>query len=362
MNLQIIRPRVEQEPKQFERRNQLPGNSFARICTAHALAQVRKQPVTDVARELWPNDRAVAHIVSRGASAPAMTTVAGWAAELSQRVVSDALSLLGPMSAAIQVLREGMVLTFDHYGAISAPGFVAGAGSAGFVAEGQPIPVRQLQANPTLLLPHKLCDIAVLTQEMINSSNAETLIGNTLARAQGLALDAALFDANPASAARPAGLRNGISALTPSSNADPLNAVIEDINALFEAVSAVGGPGPYVLVASPGRAMSMRIRMTRYGADAEQLVVGSVIGSPAVGNDVLAIACQALVSAFSPQPEIIAGNAGSLHMSDTPTDLGSAAPAKSMFQTDSVALRLRWPASWQLRNALGLAWLTPTWK
>jgi hypothetical protein len=36
------------------------------------------------------------------------------------------------------------VLAFDGNGVISAPGFVASAANAGFVAEGQPIPVRQL--------------------------------------------------------------------------------------------------------------------------------------------------------------------------------------------------------------------------
>ena len=50
----------------------------------------------------------------------------------------------GPASAGAQLLQQGLVLSFEGHGAISAPGLVAEYGNAGFVGEGQPIPVRQL--------------------------------------------------------------------------------------------------------------------------------------------------------------------------------------------------------------------------
>ena len=50
----------------------------------------------------------------------------------------------GPASAGAQLLEQGLVLSFEGHGMISAPGLVAEYGNAGFVAEGQPIPVRQL--------------------------------------------------------------------------------------------------------------------------------------------------------------------------------------------------------------------------
>jgi hypothetical protein len=37
---------------------------------------------------------------------------------------------------------------------------------------------------------------------------------------------------------------------------------------------------------------------------------------------------------------------------------GIAAPASSMFQTDSTALKVRVPVSWALRAPAGMAWLT----
>jgi hypothetical protein len=34
-----------------------------------------------------------------------------------------------------------------------------------------------------------------------------------------------------------------------------------------------------------------------------------------------------------------------------------ATPVGSMFQTDSVALKLRWPISWALRTSNAVAWI-----
>ena len=88
---------------------------------------------------MWPSD-----LVLRAATAPAMTSTAGWAAELVQTLVADGLRALGPASAGALLLQQGLVLSFEGHGAISAPGLVAEYGNAGFVAEGEPIPVRQL--------------------------------------------------------------------------------------------------------------------------------------------------------------------------------------------------------------------------
>ena len=79
---------------------------------------------------------------------------------------------------------------------------------------------------------------------MVDSSNAEALIGDALMRAAGRMLDEVLFDANPESAARPAGLRNGVAALTASTNTDPIQAVFEDAAALINSLAPVAGNGP----------------------------------------------------------------------------------------------------------------------
>jgi len=330
------------------------------LITAQVLAAIQKRPLEAIIEQQWPNDHVI-DMVLRATSAPAMTSVAGWAAELSHKLVADGLDALAPMSAGAKLLQAGTVLNFDGYGSISVPSFATSASSTNFVQEGQPIPVKQLVSSAAQLLPYKIAAIAALTQEMINSSNAETMIGDALMRSAGLTLDATLFDSTAASAARPAGLRNGIAASTASNSADFYQAIGEDLATLVNAVATVGGPGPYALIASPGRVISAQARTTIVGSDKNTLIY--FLGTPAVGNDLIMVAVKALISAFSPNPDIESSNAATLVMDDTsPSTPDTTQPTKSMFQTASVAVKMRWPVTWSLRDSRGVAWLTPTWK
>lgn len=329
------------------------GNLFTRLLTAKTLASLWRDSgitVADVAAQMWPND-----LVLRAAVAPAMTSVAGWAAELAQLRVADAVEALGPASAAAQILKQCLLLNWDGAGQISVPGFVAEFGNAGFVAEGVPIPVRQLAATAALLKPHKLAAIAAISREQTESSNAEAMITDVLVKAAGRMMDEVLFDANPEDAARPKGLRNGIAALTPSNNTEMSEAFVADIGALIGALAPVAGNGPYIIVASPARAALMHIRFIR---QAENIMV---FGSSAVINDVLGIAPQALVAAISPDPQVETSNAATLVMDTAPGAAGTMTE-RGLFQTDSIAIKVRWPVTWALRDARGFAWLTPTWK
>jgi hypothetical protein len=288
-----------------------------------------------------------------------MTTVTGWAAELAQKVTADAVEALGPASAAAQLIREGLVLNFNGAGQIMVPGLITDPKYASFVAEGQPIPVCQLNTAGPTLSPYKIGSIVVLTREMIESSNAEALIGDALVRSAGLALDAAFFDSNAASAARPAGIRNGIAALTASNDSNAIEAVLADFSTLVGSVSAVGGGGPFILVARAGRAVTMNSRFYRQFDRENRLI--QVLPSAAVGADLVAIAPTTLVAAISADPDIETAKAATLHEDSSPQPLMVAGPARSLWQTDSIALKVRWPATWALRDPRGVAWLTPSW-
>jgi hypothetical protein len=337
------------------------GNLFRRMLTAKAVAVVRKSRFEDVVAELWPSDRELAAVV-KAASNPAMIAVPGWAMELSHKVTADIVQALGAASSGAQVLGRSLLLMWDGAGAIGVPGFVASAANGGFVADGDPIPVRQFPDSSQTLLPHKLASIAVLTREMIDSSNAEAIVGDTLIRSAGLALDAVLFGNTAATAAAPAGIRNGINALAASGNADAFGAFFEDMSTLLNAVGAVGGNGPFFIVSSIGRLASASGRYGSLKAEGTDAMIIPV-ASAAVGADVVVIAPQALAAAISPTPEMESANTGALLMDSVPTGaLGSTGPERSLFQTDSIALKMRWPASWVLRNPAGVAWLTPAWK
>jgi len=263
---------------------------------------------------------------------------------------------LGPVSAAAKLAQLGLALNLDNRATtIVVPTLVADATRASFVAEGDPIPVRQLVTSGSILNLTQVAAIAVLTREMVESSNAEALITDALVRSAGLALDAALFDANAATSARPAGVRYGISTSSASNNADMAEAFFQDMSTLLGVVGAVGGTGPYALVAGLGHVGAAFVR-GRQPAFLNWLI------SPAIGDVVIAVAAPALALAISPDPIVETSKATSLHMDTAPQPIGSTGPHRSVWQTDSLAIKVRWPVSWALRDPRGVAWLTPAWK
>lgn len=332
-----------------------PGNLFARMLTSKVIGQIQKRPQSMVVEDMWPNDHTLAQII-KATSAPAMTTVSGWAKELAQAVVMDMIEALGTASSAVEVLSESLLLTWNGAGSLGIPGFSAAAANASFVAEGDPIPVRALAGTGKSLVPYKIGAISVLTREMIESSNAEAIIADTLIRSAGLALDAAFYDAAAASTARPAGIRNGISASTPSANADPWFAFSEDMSTMFGVVGQVGGKGPYFLASNMGRSISMATRAVGDAAALRPVIAN-------IGNDIIVIAPKAIAAAVDITPDVETSNASTLVMDTAPIAVGQAGPAnRGLFQTDSIAVKIRWPVSWIVRDPLGVAWLTPAWK
>jgi Phage capsid family len=333
-------------------------NALIRAAHAHALAAISRQPAPDaaaIAKARWPEDR-LAQFLTRGATSAAMTSVPSWAQELVRVQTADFLVGLGPHSAASEIFQECLSLTFDGSGLINIPTFVSDFHNAGFVGENSAIPVQNLALDaPNPLTPHKAAAIALLSRELIESSNAEQLVGDTLKRAAGRMLDEVLFDANPSAANRPAGLRNGIAATPASTATDSDAAFLEDMGALADAVSPVAGNSSLIYIASPGLALKIKLRML--GQEIDDVVV---LASNAVINDLLCIAADALVCAVGAAPEIRADKSAVLHMDSAPSDTLPAGIEKSTFQTDCVALRLMWPVSWALRDSRGFAWTTPT--
>lgn len=336
------------------------GNLCTRMLTTKALASLWRVRAEDAANVIYPNDRSLLQLIERAASAPATTFTPGWAADLVAKTVADTVEALGAASGTADVLKQALTLDWNGTGLISAPGFVASASNSGFVKEGDPIPVRQLTSGAALLNPYKLATIAALTREMVESSNAEALISDSLVRSTGLALDAAFFDSNAAVAnTRPAGIRNGISALTASANADLYEAFAEDVSNLISAVSAVGGKGPFAIVTGAGRATTMAMHY-----QSQMLPNVTIISSSAVGADLVAIATKGIVAAISADPDVETANAAALVMQDaSPGTPGQTpGPERSLYQTESVAVKVRWPVSWALRDSRAVAWLTPSWK
>jgi len=338
--------------------------SLMRAITSMLIAHVDSDHSPAVLRKNWPGDK-TAELLLKAATSPATTNTATWAGELAMTAVADFLLSLGPISAGAQLLRRGVQLQFGGAASIRVPGVVAAASNAGFVAEAAPIPVRQLALSGPTLEPRKFATICTFTRESFQHSlpTVESLTRLTLSEGFAAALDAALFDSTAGDATRPPGLLNGISPLTASNDPDALQAMRLDVAKLAGAVAAVAGDGSAIaLVASPAQAVSLVL----WGSGN---LIYPVYGSSALAaGTCIAIATNALCSAVDPAPRFDISRASAMHMVDTsPAAIGTpgtpavvAAPTRSLFQTDTIGLRLCLEVSWALRTSSGIAYMTGT--
>jgi hypothetical protein len=314
------------------------------IVKAHARLENRRDEA-GIMRSRFPDDPA-AMLMLRAASSPTTTTTAS---AVVQTVVADIIAATGAVGAGARLLQSGLMLSFDDgVGMVSVPGIAVSANKAAFIEEGAPIPVSDLAATAAALLPHKLASIITLTSEMVSGSNAEALVSDAMLRCIGLALDSVLFDANGADATRPAGLRYNITALLPSTAGTSGEAMIEDLAAVTGSVAKVGGP--IAVLVSTERAISIGLRLPR---DPPFVV----FGSPGIGdNDVIAVALAGLAAAFDAVPQVEASRVATLDMESPPQAISDGAAVRSLMQTDTVGIKVRFGASWALRTPNACAW------
>jgi hypothetical protein len=308
----------------------------------------RKTSASDYARATWGGDRAV-ELILRAATAPAMTTVPTWAGELSHTVQAFLSSLRGP-TAGGDVLARGVQLRFDGVKVITMP--TIGLGQAGFVGEGQPIPIRQFATAPGVsLAPHRLKLITVLSRELVEAGDAEQMVRATMSETAALTLDNALFSTSAAVPdLSPAGLLNGVTPLTASTATPLMDAMVMDLSALAGSVARAAG-NDVVFIMAPEQSVAANLALEH--------VAYPILASVALpAKTVIAIATPALVSAYGATPQIEASREPELVMDSVPLDAGTATQQTiSLYQSDRIALKLRMPIAWALRSPSAVAYM-----
>jgi len=342
-------------PEDLHRNGRARDAAVISLCRAAVATAIQAYDgvtsASDYARKMWSDDHG-ASLILRAAVAPATLTNT---AALTQIGLAF-LDVLTPMSAGADLLNRGLRLNFDRAAQLNVPGITLP--TAGFVAEGAPVPVPQPTTSATVLTPHKLAAILVLTNEMLRSPSAEALVRQALVEATGPALDAALFGTAAATAAQPAGLRYNIAGLTPAAAGSAKSEVlVDDLQQLAVAIAPVSGNNNVVLVASPDASAALMMRLPG-GVEWPVLTSSSL-----AARTVIAIATNAVVSAIDGAPVVDASRASAVHRETVPQDItggtpSPAVPVTSIFQTDETGLRLRWPVTWALRDNRGLAWMT----
>jgi HK97 family phage prohead protease len=335
----------------------------------------------DVARQrIYGEDletREICDIVVRGAVAPAMTTVTGWAAELVQPRYEALLPLLMPKAILTRLAPRGLALDFGTAGRIVIPSRQRTPSLAGsFVGEGMPIPVRQGAFTSLQLTRKKVGVISVWTREMEDASTPaiEGVIREAIQDDTSVVVDSILIDANAATVIRPAGLLNGVAALTATTGGG-LNALVGDILQLVGAITTAtyGNLRNLVWLMNPAQTLSASLT----GAAAtgvypfkDEIARGTLANIPIIDSatvpakTVILVDAADFVSVGGGAPRFDMSDSATIHMEDTtPLELvgtGSpgtvASPQRSLFQTDSLALRMVMPLNWANRRTGTVAW------
>jgi HK97 family phage major capsid protein/HK97 family phage prohead protease len=323
-------------------------------------------------RDMYKGGQAneITDMVLRAAVNPANTTVATWAAELIQTDVQPFLDRLIADSIYLPLASMGVRYTFGNAGVLKIPVRANTPTLAGnWVGEGSPKPVRRASFTTVTLSPTKLAVISTFTEEMsmYSAQSIEQIIRQAMSDDTSMALDAYLIDAVAASAGvRPAGLLNGVTPLTASVATPPSAAMVADLKALVGAIIAAGGGRNIAIIINPAQALSMGTVTTTSGdflftnaAEAGAKFNARVIVSASCpAARVIAVDAADFATAQGDAPRFAISTDATLHEEDTtPLALSAtgspntvAAPMRSLFQTDAVAIRMSLYVTWGMRR------------
>ena len=313
--------------------------------------------------------KAVLDWTMRSPSAPAMTTVAGWAQELVHQIYADMLELLLPQSVFPRLSAKGTALSFGTAGKILLPVRSRTPTIAGsFVGEGMAIPVRQGAFTIHTFTPKKMAVITTWTREMADHSipGIEGVLRQAIQEDTAISLDSILLDANPATTIRPAGILNGVSGSTPTAGGG-IPAIIGDIKLLVGGLvtATYGNIRNPVWLMNPADKISVSLATTNTGIFPfkEEIGQGTLFNIPIIDSATVPVKTVILMDAAdfvvmqADNMRFEISDQATLHMEDTaPLDLVSgspgtaASPQRSLFQTDSLALRMIFPINWSFRR------------
>ena len=330
-------------------------------------AYVKRIPVEQALQERFHGDEALASVVSytKAAQNPAMSNVAGYAQELTRESYGAFMDLLRGESVVPQLPLNRY--EFNGYASIKIPARAAAPNMAGaFRAEGAPIRVGGLSLTSTTLTPKSLAVIGTWTNELMERSTPSILevIRNAMIEDTAQALDAAFLGNAVASATTPAGIQQAATAGNTAASAGATTAnIMADVRARLQAMTALNLGRRPVFIMNPARWFGVKLAITAAGTPAfPEAANNTLMGIPVVTSTNVPAAMVYLVDAAEISfaggaPAFMGTEVATLHEEDTAPlpVVGStgtvAQPVRSLYQTNSSALRTIWQLDWAVMRA-----------
>ena len=365
-----------------------PQDYVWRSLTCALKSHFTKQSPLAILKEEYGDDeptRAVFNVITKAASVPADTVTSGWASQLVETSIQDFFAALLPNSVYPALAAKGGKFSFGTAGIVSMPTRASTPTIAGsFVAQGAPIPVRQGAFSAITFTPKKMAVISTFTREIAEHStpSVEALIRQAIVEDTSVAIDTVLLDATAATTTRPAGLKAGVSATTATAGGG-IAAVIGDIRGLTSALitGTNGNLRSPVWIMNPADALAISLAPATAGGGEfpfkSEIAGGTLQGYPIIlssnvaADTMLLVDAADFVSVTGDSPRFDVSTQATLHMEDTaPLQIATGAqgsgvlatPARSLWQTDTIGVRMLLDLNWGLRRTGVVAWTqTMTW-
>lgn len=319
----------------------------------------------------------LAAIMQTKATVPAGTTTdSTWAAPLvyANTFGGDFLDYLRPRTLIGQANFRPVPFNVRIVGQTS-------GGTSNWVGQGKSKPVTKVDYNALTTGYTKVAAITVMTQELLRLSDpsAEMLARDWLADAVIARIDSDLFDPDVAAVANvnPAGLLNGVAAVTGPTSGDPddIRCALLRLWAPWDSTNIGSRPAYYTTPAVARFLAFMRDALGNVAFPGMTAQGGTLDGIPVRVSQYLANNGGSGGSPFIlvDESEVFLADDGSvtldasehatIEMSDTPVGSTSAtvtsngSPFVNMFQTNSVALRAERWIWWGLRRTGAIQWI-----
>lgn len=342
------------------------GQNYTRMVIAKTLARIDGISAAGIAHKRWGqgNPQLVESI--KAAVAGGGTDSGEWGAELVHidRYTADFIDYLYSRTV------------FDKLPLREVPANINIAGQDGaatgyWVGQSKSIPLSKADFFDVNLTPLKVAALAVVSKELLRDSSpsAERLVRDALVEASAQRVDQTFLGTGAAvSGVSPAGILNGVSA--GASAGSDIDGVIADVKTLYAAfIAANNADGlQFVTTQSLSKALGlMQNALGNWAFPGLSANGGSLLGDPLVagGNvgagdlillkpsDIYKIGDRGVEVSLSTEAAIQMDNAPD-GASDTPT---ANASVVSMFQTDSVAIKVVRPLNFAKRRASAVAYI-----
>lgn len=344
------------------------GQMFTRLVIAKTLARIEGVGFAlDAARKRWGDRNPMLVQVIRAAVAGGGTEAGEWGSELvtaDGRYTGDFIEYLYARTL------------FDKLPLREVPANVTikgqdGAATAYWVGQSKSIPVTKADFFDVTLSPLKVAALAVVSKELLRDAtpSAEMLVRDALVEASAQKVDSTFFSTAAAVAnVSPAGILNGLTAGTSAGN--DVDGLVTDIKALYAGFIAANNASGLHFATTESLAKSIGLMQNALGQDAFPGVTasgGTLKGDPIHGGgnvgagdlillkptDIYKIGDRGVEVSLSTEAAIQMANNPDGE-SDTPTANSSLV---SMFQTDSVALKVVRPLNFAKRRASAVAYI-----